>query len=73
MGEVRETLEDKSSKSPKVRLRQIREDLADLITRKKQDLVSEGDAARATNSVSVARLETADFHLKQAAEILEAY
>jgi len=73
MGEVRSTIEDKSGKSPKTRLRQIREDLADLITRKKQDLASEGDAAKSKNSASVARLETADFHVKQATEILEAY
>ena len=46
MGEVRSTIEDPGSKSPKVRLRQIREDLAALITRKKQDLASEGEAAR---------------------------
>ena len=76
MGAVRDTIEDVkpvSGRSPIVKLAEVKEQLFDLLTAKKRDLEQEGDAQRAKNAASVAKLESAITAVKEAERSLEAY
>jgi len=73
MGEVRNTIETPSSKSPKFQLREISEQISDLIDIKKLDLKSEGPSMEKRNKKSIDCLQDALDSIAKAIKQLEKY
>jgi hypothetical protein len=74
MGEARSTIESKApGVSPKTKIQEALDQVQDLLQVKKKDLVDEGLENASKNRGSIAKLETAAFHLQSAIKTLDLY
>jgi len=73
MGEVRSKVEAKDKDAPLPRLKDMKEELYDLLAIKLKDLQTEGDVTRARNEKSIANLNQAVQGVSIAITALEGY